>query len=203
MNADEQLAHDFVSAWSAHDRPRARSYVTPDATAYAALGATTTPRQATGPAVLWRRNRLDEALGSELRVDGCYEIGAPSQDASRIGCLYTVDLLGLGELGRGPFPDNLFLVTVEDGKVVSLFTAIGANDYDEEGWGPFLAWVEDGHGPDSPTSTGWTTPTLLRGRWAGRSAPGDGPDATTSPRCAPARPPDAAAAGPDAAPSSP
>jgi hypothetical protein len=150
MNVDEQLAHDFVSAWFAHDRPRATSYVAPDATAYAVLGATTTPRQATGPGTLWRRNRLDEALGNELSVDGCWEIGAPSAETSRIGCLFTVDLLGLGELGRGPFPDNLFLVTVEDGEVVSFFTAIGANDYDEEGWGPFLAWVEDGRGPDLP-----------------------------------------------------
>ena len=150
MNADERLAHDFVSAWFAHDRPRATSYVAPDATAYGALGATSTPRPATGPGVLWRRNRLDEALGSELHVDGCYEIGAPSPDASRIGCLYTIDLLGLGELGRGPFADNLFLVTVEDGKVVTFFSAIGANDYDEVGWGPFLAWIEDGDGPDLP-----------------------------------------------------
>lgn len=150
MNADEQLAHDFVSTWFAHDRSRATSYVAPDATAYAALGAMTTPRQATGPGTLWRRNRLDEALGSELRLDGCWEIGAPSAETSRIGCLFTIDLLGLGELGRGPFPGNLFLVTLEDGKVVSFFTAIGANDYDEVGWDPFLAWVEDGDGPDLP-----------------------------------------------------
>ena len=64
MNADEQLAHDFVSAWFAHDEPRAESYVAPDATAYAAFGAMSTPRPATEPDVLWRRNRLDEALGS-------------------------------------------------------------------------------------------------------------------------------------------
>lgn len=150
MNADEQLAHDFVSAWFAHDRPRAGSYVTTDTTAYVALGARSTPRPATGPDVLWRRNRLDAALGSELSVDGCWEIGAPAAETSRIGCLFTVDLLGLGELGRGPFPDNLFLVTLEDGKVASFFTAIGANDYDEEGWVPFLAWLEDSDGPDLP-----------------------------------------------------
>ena len=110
--------------------------------------------------MLWRRNRLDEALGSELHVDGCYEIGAPSPDASRIGCLYTIDLLGLGELGRGPFADNLFLVTVEDGKVVTFFTAIGANDYDEVGWRPFLAWVEDADGPDLPALDRLDDPAL-------------------------------------------
>ena len=140
MNADEQLAHDFVSTWFAYDRPLASSYL---ATGVASTSRRTT--QTPGADVPWRQNRLDEALGSAFRVDGCYQIGTPSPDSARVGCLYTVDLLGLSELGRGPFSGNLFLVSVQDGQVVDFFTALGANDYDEVGWGPFLAWVEDGH----------------------------------------------------------
>lgn len=142
MNADEQLAHDFVTTYFSYDRALAASYV--------ATGAAATSQRAPGVDVRWRQNRLDEALGNTFRVDGCYQIGSPSPVTARVGCLYTVDLLGLGELGRGPFPGNLFLVAVQDGQVVDFFTALGANDYDEVGWGPFLAWVEDGQGRGVP-----------------------------------------------------
>ena len=156
MNADEQLAHDFASTWFSYDRVAASSYLADGVARSSDLDA------------LRRRNRLDEALGSTSRVDGCYQIGTSSPASARVGCLFTVDLLGLGELGRGPFSGNLFLVAVEDGEVVDFFTALGANDYDEVGWGPFLAWVEDDHGSDVPAPDAIDDPEVTA-RQAGRT----------------------------------
>ncbi|HEY0642359.1 MAG TPA: hypothetical protein VGD39_02995 [Nocardioides sp.] len=143
MNADEQLAHDFVSAYAAFDRRLAASFVGDDATLTLGSGR--------GPDGWKRENRLDEALGFDTHVDSCSQIETLAPDGTQVGCLYTSDLLGLAELGRGPFPGNLFTVTVRDGKVVDFMASAGANDYYEVGWDPFWAWVEDTHASDVPT----------------------------------------------------
>ena len=142
MNADERLAHDFATTYFAYDRRRAASYVVD--------GVTPTLRLAMGEGGWLRQNRLDEALGTRFRVDACYQIGTLSPQGARIGCLYTIDFLGLSGLGRGPFSGNLFAVAVEDGRVVDFVTAVGANDYDELGWGPFWSWVEHTRAADVP-----------------------------------------------------
>jgi hypothetical protein len=142
MNADEQLAHDFVSAYAAFDRRRAASFVGDDATL--TLGGMW------GPEGWQRENRLGEALSFDTHIDGCFQTETLNPSGTEVGCLYTLDLLGLAELGRGPFPGNLFTVTVRDGTVVDLVGSAGANDYYEVGWDPFWAWIQDQHASQVP-----------------------------------------------------
>lgn len=152
MNADEQLAQDFVSTYFAYDRKRAASYV--------AEGATPALRRPLGAKGWLRQNRLEEALDTEFHLDGCFQIATVNPEGARIGCLYTVNILGLGEFGRGPFSGNLFNVTVRDGRVVDFLTTGGANDYDELAWGPFWSWIEDTHASEIPTLEEMDDPDL-------------------------------------------
>jgi hypothetical protein len=152
MNADEQLAHDFVSSYFAYDRKLAASYV--------ADGVTPALRRGLGEDGWLRQNRLDEALNADAHIDGCFQIDDPKPDDARIGCLYTVGILGLEEFGRGPFSGNLFNVTLHDGKVVDFLTTVGANDYDELAWGPFWSWIEDTHAPEVPVLQEMDDPDL-------------------------------------------
>lgn len=142
LNADEQLAHDFVSAYAAFDRRLAASFVGDD--------ATLSLSSRVGKNGWLRHNRLDEALDAETHVDGCFQTEALTPDGTQVGCLYTFNILGLDELGRGPFPGNLFTVTVRAGEVVDFETSAGANDYFELAWDPFWAWIEDTHTSEVP-----------------------------------------------------
>lgn len=142
LNADEQLAHDFVSAYAGFDRQLAASFVGDDAT----LGL----RSTWGKNGWLRQNRLDEAMGAELRIDGCFQTETLTPDGTQVGCLYSFNILGLDEFGRGPYPGNLYTVTVRGGRVVDFVESAGANDYDEEAWDPFWAWIEDTHASDIP-----------------------------------------------------
>jgi hypothetical protein len=135
MNADEQLAHDFVTAYATFDRRLAASFVGDDARLGLGSGS--------GKNGWLRHNRVDEALGADTHVDGCFQTEALSPDGTQVGCLYTYDILGLDELGRGPFPGNLFTVMVRDGSVVDFETSAGANGYFELAWEPFWAWIEE------------------------------------------------------------
>ena len=152
MNADEQLAHDFVSAYAAFDRRLAASFVGDDATLSLAADW--------GPDGWLRVNRFDEALGADTHIDGCFQTETLTPDGTEVGCLYAFDILGLAELGRGPFPGNLYTVTVRDGKVVDLEGSEGANDYSKVGWEPFWAWIEDIHAADVPTLRSVEDPDL-------------------------------------------
>ena len=152
MNADEQLAHDFVSTYFAFDRKGAASFVADD--------AKPSLRSPLGPKGWLRQNRLEEALDYEFHLDGCFQIATVNPEGARIGCLHTANLLGLGDLGRGPFSGNLFNITVRDGKVIDFQTAVGANDYDELGWGPFWSWIEDTHASEVPALEEMDEPDL-------------------------------------------
>ena len=140
MNADEQLAHDFVTAYASFDRELAASFVGDDARLSLASNW--------GENGWLRQNRWNEAMRSDTRIDGCYQTETLTPDGTQVGCLYTYNILGLDELGRGPFSGNLFTVTVRNGKVVDVVESAGANDYDEVGWNPFWTWVEDTRAPD-------------------------------------------------------
>ena len=152
MNAAEQLAHDFVSAYFGYDRRLAASYVAP--------GVVPGLRRDLGETGWLRQNRLEQALGSEFHLDGCFQIATMTPDGVRVGCLYTVNTLGLGDVGYGPLSGNLFAVAVRDGRVADFVTAVGANDYEEEAWGPFWAWVEDTHASAVPALEAMDDPDL-------------------------------------------
>jgi RNA polymerase sigma factor (sigma-70 family) len=152
MNAEEQLAHDFVSAYFGYDRRLAASYVV--------HGLVPGLRRDLGEKGWLRQNRLEQALHTEFHLDGCFQIATMNPDGVRVGCLYTVNILGLGEVGHGPFSGNLFAVAVDEGRVTDFVTAMGANDYDEEAWGPFWAWVEDTHASELPSLEAMDDPDL-------------------------------------------
>ena len=69
--------------------------------------------------------------------------------------------LGSEQLGRGPYPDNTFSLTVDDGEIVdaSMELASRTNGFSEEMWRPFARWVS---GPTPPTPRSCTTTTRPR-----------------------------------------
>ena len=54
---------------------------------------------------------------------------------------------GSEQLGRGPYPDNTFSLTVDHGRIVdaSMELASRTNGFSEEMWRPFATWVTRAH----------------------------------------------------------
>lgn len=152
MNADEQLAHDFVSAYAGFHRRLAASFVGDD--------ATLSLRSELGKDGWLRQNRLGEALAADTHIEGCFQTETLTPGGTQVGCLYTVDILGLDEFGRGPFAGNLYTVTVRGGEVVDFVESVGANDYSEVAWSPFWSWIQDIHASEIPALQKMDDPDL-------------------------------------------
>lgn len=138
----EQVATDFVEAWGDFDRPRLASYI--------ADGATLKLGPVTGNPDGWRlENRFDQAAGFAMQQLECSETYSPG-DTIQVGCAFKLHMLGSDQLGRGPFDNSLFIVTVENGKVVdaSLNFSGAGNGYDDEMLHPFEAWMDAQHPED-------------------------------------------------------
>ena len=139
----EQVATDFVEAWADFDRPRLASYI--------ADGATLKLGPVAGDSDGWRlENRFDQAAGFAMQLQECSETFG-SQDRIQVGCAFRLHMLGSDQLGRGPYDNGLFLLTVEDGEVVdaSLSFSGVSNGYDDEMLHPFEAWMDEQHPEDA------------------------------------------------------
>ena len=68
-----------------------------------------------------------------------------------MSCVFDLQGLGSEQLGRGPYPDNTFSLTVNDGEIVdaSMELASRTNGFYEEMWRPFARWVARTHPADA------------------------------------------------------
>ena len=73
-------------------------------------------------------------------------------------------MLRSDQLGRGPYDNSLFMVTVENGKVVdaSLNFSGVSNGYDDEMWHPFEAWMDEQHPEDDELMNAFWDPASTK-----------------------------------------
>jgi hypothetical protein len=148
----EELATNFVEAWADFDRARVASYI--------AKGATLKVGADPGSPESWRvLNRWDQATGWAVQVEPCRETFTPG-NTIQVACAYSGHLLGSQQLGRGPYENNVFLVTVENGKVVhasqSGYSYLLNGPFDDEMWIPFRQWMDDEHPADAQVMDAYT-----------------------------------------------
>ena len=101
----EQTATAFVEAYADFDPDRAASYLADDA-------ALTIWTDELGNDHWRRGNRLLQAFGAQILLDQCQALWS-SGPATYVSCAYDLHGLGSEQLGRGPYPDNTFSLTVE------------------------------------------------------------------------------------------
>ena len=131
----EQTATAFVEAFGDFDEDRAASYLADDA----ALSLWTDELGNDH----WRRgNRLLQAFGTQILLDECKALWSAGP-ATYVSCVFDLHSLGSEQLGRGPYPDNTFSLTVTDGQIVdaSMELPSRTNGFYEEMWQPFAKWV--------------------------------------------------------------
>ncbi len=131
----EQTATAFVEAYADFDPDRAASYLADDA-------ALTIWTDELGNDHWRRGNRWLQAFGAQILLDQCDALWS-SGPATYVSCVFDLHGLGSEQLGRGPYPDNTFSLTVKDGEIVDASMALASrtNGFSEEMWRPFAKWV--------------------------------------------------------------
>ena len=141
--AAESLAADFVDALASYDAARAASYLADDARV--TLWSTNLDVAALESEIRWT-----QAAGMRLLPRGC-EYEGDSGPAATVRCAFDFHGLGSQRLGRGPFSDNAFRLTVVDGKIVAAELS-AYSDPDVFGatmWEPFTAWLLSSHADEA------------------------------------------------------
>ena len=139
----EQTSSAFVEAYADFDPDRAATYLADDADLTIWTDKLGDDH--------WRRGLgWLEAAGTRMTLDSCSSLWS-SGGATYVSCVFDVQGLGSEELGRGPYPDNTFSLTVEDGEIVdaSMELASRTNGFYEEMWRPFAKWVTRAHPEDA------------------------------------------------------
>ena len=106
----EQTAAAFVEAYGDFDTDRAATFLSDDA-------ALTIWTDELGNDHWRRGNRVLQAFGAQILLDRCDAMWSTGP-ATYVSCAYDLHALGSEQLGRGPYPDNAFSLTVEDGEIV-------------------------------------------------------------------------------------
>lgn len=100
--ADLAAAEGLAAAFVNHDLDAAASYLAPGAQPWAGWKAA------------WKR---DAAYRVEYLMEPCAQAYTIADSTVVFTCPYAMHLLGSGEVGEGPYRDNVLSVTVTDGKV--------------------------------------------------------------------------------------
>jgi hypothetical protein len=140
----EQVATEYLHALAAYDVPRAEAY----------LSAEPELRKWDGVVVDldgWRAAQLwNQAAGFEMDPGACQTESAIQPGATRLRCPYVFRSLGSEELGLGPYSGSSYVITVQNGAIISasdVFEYV-SNGYNVEVWEPFAAWVADNYPQD-------------------------------------------------------
>ena len=131
----EQTATAFVEAYAAFDPDRAATYLADDA-------ALTIWTDEFGNDHWRRGNRVLRAFDAHIRLDQCDAMWTTGP-ATYVSCAFDLHALGSNQLGRGPYPDNAFSLTVENGEIVDATMSLPPRDsgFSREMWNPFAKWV--------------------------------------------------------------
>jgi hypothetical protein len=143
----EQVATEFLEAYSAFDTDRALTYLTEDAAAWSAFRSVT--GQWESPDGFRLEAALREAQRRKYTVTGCEPHG-DSADGTTVQCSFDLHAFGSDEIGRGPYLDNSWEFVVTDGKITSATESWSflTNGFSAEIWQPFQAWVARTHPVD-------------------------------------------------------
>jgi hypothetical protein len=138
------VAAAFVDAFARYDLDRVESYL--------AEGANLTMwTRAPGSPDPWRRDvRWAKAVGFRMLPGSCAVLGE-WVDGTAVRCGFAYYSLRSEELGRRPFPDNTFLLTVNENQIVAgqlnpAWATNGFNEYHAR----FAAWLVQTHPDDAP-----------------------------------------------------
>jgi hypothetical protein len=136
----EEIADGFLDAYSRSDTEQVVSYLTSDA-----LLSTFGGLEGLGGDFLWR-----QATGFELLPAPCEEQDTTSSGTT-VRCPYEFHGIRSGELGLGPYGDNLYEIIVLDGEIVSATDHLAylTNGFSSEMWEPFAGWVTENHPDDA------------------------------------------------------
>jgi hypothetical protein len=139
----EQTATAFAAAYGAFDPDQAATYLADNADL-----TIWTDRLGNDH---WRRgNRVLQALDTQFLLDKCDALWSTGP-VTYVSCVFDMHALGSERLGRGPYPDNSFSITVTDGRIVdaSMQLASRTNGFSREMWNPFARWVTRTHPADA------------------------------------------------------
>ena len=171
-----ETATAFVEAYAAYDAEAAASFLTTEA--LAEFGGAGGLRDE----LLF----LQVAARQTLLLEPCTEAASTASGAI-IGCPFSYHRLGSEALGRGPYGENRFEITVSAREITSISVddAFHHNGFDDQMWEPFAQWVRDNHPDDveimynNVIQTMWRTTDPSRvlwerhlEEWIGLGAPG-------------------------------
>jgi hypothetical protein len=143
--APEQVARDFLDAYSAHDPNRALTFLTEEALADGAGWP-----GGWGSADAFRQEATFLAAQKfELVVKGCKR-WADSKPGVSVRCDVDYHAIRSRDLGRGPFTGAQWDLVVDDGKITSAFATWPyiTNGFSAQMWEPFQRWVASTHPQD-------------------------------------------------------
>jgi hypothetical protein len=144
----DQLASEFVDAYSTFDADRALAYLTDGALATGEGNA-----GSWGSADAFRmETALAEAQGVKQLDTDCATQGE-SSDGTSVRCAFSLHAYGSDAIGHGPYGDNYWDIVVRDGKITSAVAtwAYLTNGVSNEMWTPLQAWVTRTHPEDLQT----------------------------------------------------
>ena len=137
--ADEEIAHGFLDAYVANDADEALNYIADSAIA-SVWGSTAEFRGE----IAW-----NEATGSKTMINDCEPHAEDPAAGTTLRCGYDLHLMGSDALGIGPYVDNFWDLTINDGEIVA-----AANEspffgpWNNEMWHPFQLWIKAEHPDD-------------------------------------------------------
>ena len=89
------------------------------------------------------------AAGYKQTINDCAQLG-DSASGVIVSCTFDLQAIRSDEIGVGPFTDNVWRLTVRDGKIVSAQQEmpLSSNGFYTQVWAPFAAWVSIEHSDD-------------------------------------------------------
>lgn len=152
LNASEQIAHDFVTAFFAYDRDLVASHLAED--------ARLTIGMRLGQDGWVTYNHFLESTFNQGIIEQCYQTQELTPDGARVGCLFDSHAYGSDQLDRGPYSDNFFDVTIKDNQVVDAWItwADSRNGFEEGMLQPIMTWLETTHPEDAAVMAAWEKP---------------------------------------------
>jgi hypothetical protein len=147
-NPDQSVAvaRKFLDAVGRYDADAAVSYLTTDAVVRGNTIAYTGSDDAENLRLTLAHFR---AAGYKQTINDCAQSGN-SASGVMISCAFDLQAIRSDEIGVGPYTDNVWRLTVRDGKIVSAQQEMphSSNGFSTQVWAPFAAWVSIHHPDD-------------------------------------------------------
>ena len=139
----KEVALGFLDAYAAFDAQKAMSYVADDAD----LTGFIDPQVPADTEGLSLMLSMFEAWGYKLILTSC-ETVAHESDTSVV-CESVFHALGSDQIGRGPFSNSSFVITVRDGAIIRAWVSKPPEKFDRQMWEPFAEWVSSTYPRDA------------------------------------------------------